>query len=163
MVGSFRLVKEGSSDFYELPVIRTGDRLTHYLALKQKDGSHQEHSLQYTRRAMPVSNAERAFKTLIEEPVQTPIMVLGSYHMNDPGQDMFNLAADDVTAPKRQAEIQAVVDRLALWKPTKVAVESKLGDSLTQARYQAYRSGGYVAKIQSTDRKICNGFAVFQS
>jgi hypothetical protein len=67
--------------------------------------------------------------------------MLGSYHMSNPGADMFNLKADDVLAPKRQAEIQALVDRLAKWAPTKIAIEAPFGDSLTKARYHAYLRG----------------------
>ena len=32
------------------------------------------------------------------------VMVLGTYHMGNPGRDLVNVRADDVTAPKRQAE-----------------------------------------------------------
>ncbi len=51
------------------------------------------------------------------------IMILGSFHFDNPGQDLVNVETDDVLAPKRQAEIQAVVDALARFKPTKIAVE----------------------------------------
>lgn len=33
------------------------------------------------------------------------VLVLGVYHMASPGHDIFNMKADDVLAPKRQAEI----------------------------------------------------------
>jgi hypothetical protein len=58
--------------------------------------------------------------------------------MSNPGMDMFNLKSDDVLAPKRQEEIQSIVDHLALWGPTKVVVEAPFGDSATIARYEAY-------------------------
>ena len=70
------------------------------------------------------------------------VLLLGSYHMANPGQDAFNLDADDVTTPERQAEIQALVDRLATFRPTRVAVEAAYADSGDwQAAYRAYRSG----------------------
>ncbi|MEJ2343330.1 MAG: DUF5694 domain-containing protein [Gemmatimonadales bacterium] len=69
------------------------------------------------------------------------VLLLGSYHMSNPGADAFNLEADDVLAPKRQEEIRAVVDRLAEFRPTKVAVEAPWEDSATFARWDAYRAG----------------------
>ena len=69
------------------------------------------------------------------------VLLLGSYHMSNPGLDQFNLEADDVLAPKRQAEIVAVVERLAEFRPTKVLVEAPWADSATQARYREYVSG----------------------
>jgi hypothetical protein len=77
---------------------------------------------------------------LSKEPT-IPLMFLGAYHMANPGLDHFNLQSDDVLAPKRQAEIQDLVNRLAAFKPTKIAVEAPFGDSLTRARYQNYLAG----------------------
>ena len=51
------------------------------------------------------------------------IMILGSFHFDNPGQDLVNVETDDVLAPKRQVEIQSVVDALARFRPTKIAVE----------------------------------------
>ncbi len=139
----FPLVKitQDTAWFQGLTIVRTGDHLVHYLGMKQKDGTHREARLEYHKRATPQSEAEKEVMALVPQHTAIPLLMLGSYHMSNPGLDMFNLQADDVQAPKRQEEIQAVVDRLALWKPTKVAVESPLGDSLTQARYQAYLNG----------------------
>jgi hypothetical protein len=53
----------------------------------------------------------------------TRVLILGSYHMGNPGQDMINVRAADVLTPERQQQIEAVVDGLASFKPTHVAVE----------------------------------------
>lgn len=74
--------------------------------------------------------------------VRIEVLLLGSYHMSNPGADAFNLEADDVLAPKRQEEILAVVDRLAAFEPTHVAVEAPWGDSATLERWASYRAGG---------------------
>jgi hypothetical protein len=55
------------------------------------------------------------------EPVQ--IMVLGTYHMDNPGQDLVNVRAADVLAPRRQTELVAVAEALAQFRPTVIAVE----------------------------------------
>lgn len=57
------------------------------------------------------------------EPVQ--VMILGTYHFANPGRDIANMEVDDVLAPKRQAEIAELVNSLAEWAPTKVAVEDE--------------------------------------
>src|SRR3712207_2428933 len=46
------------------------------------------------------------------------ILILGTYHMNNPGQDTYNTQADDVLAPKRQKEITELIEKLARFKPT---------------------------------------------
>lgn len=77
---------------------------------------------------------------------QAQVMILGSYHMNNPGADVYNMESDDVLAPKRQAEIQELAAALAKFKPTKIAIERSYGgsiDSLEQAHYQQYRVGEF--------------------
>ncbi len=69
------------------------------------------------------------------------VLLLGSYHMSNPGADQFNLEADDVLAPARQAEIEEVVDRLTAFAPTHVAVEAPWGDTGTLQRWEGYRAG----------------------
>lgn len=72
---------------------------------------------------------------------RTRVLLLGSYHMANPGADAFNLEADDVLAPKRQAEIEAVVNRLAGFAPTHVALEAPWRDTAMVADYRTYVSG----------------------
>lgn len=70
------------------------------------------------------------------------VMILGTYHMDNPGQDYVNATADDVLAPHRQAEIDAVARALAEFRPTRIAIEAEpRRDSVWNARYQAYRRG----------------------
>lgn len=135
-----RLVRD-TAYFEGLTIIRKGDQLQHFLAFKDKDGNIQEASLTYSRRDQLATATIKEVVSQFPLENQIPLLLLGSYHMSNPGMDMFNLEADDVSTPKRQAEIQAIVDRLALWRPTKVAVEAPYGDSTIQARYQAYLRG----------------------
>jgi hypothetical protein len=72
-----------------------------------------------------------------EAPVQ--VMIVADYHMAG-GHDMHNLVVDDINAPKRQAEVEAVTNALATFKPTAVVVEWS-GD--TQERYAKYLAGTY--------------------
>lgn len=69
------------------------------------------------------------------------VLVLGTYHMANPGQDVFNTEADDVLAPKRQAEIAELVEVLERFRPTKVAVEADFDNDAVARRYEEYLAG----------------------
>jgi hypothetical protein len=56
------------------------------------------------------------------------VLVLGTYHMANPGHDIYNMQADDVLAAKRQAEITELINVLKKFQPTKIAVERDPGD-----------------------------------
>lgn len=57
-------------------------------------------------------------------------LFVGSYHMDNPGRDVHNMQADDVTSERRQAEIREVAALLERYRPTRVFVER---DSAKQA------------------------------
>ncbi len=59
---------------------------------------------------------------------QAEVLLLGTYHMGNPGLDVQNMKADDVLTPKRQAEIEELTAVLARFRPTKVAIEWNAGD-----------------------------------
>jgi hypothetical protein len=63
--------------------------------------------------------------TFAAEPATAPVevMIVGVYHMSNPGQDVHNVEADDVLTPKRQAEIASLTDALARFRPDKIFVE----------------------------------------
>ena len=74
-----------------------------------------------------------------QAPAATEVMILGTYHMGNPGRDLANMEADDVTRPQRQAELAAVVESLAAWRPTKVLVELERPAPFTVDRFRAFR------------------------
>lgn len=69
------------------------------------------------------------------------VMILGSWHFDNPGQDVHNVRADPVTTPVRQAELAAVAEALARFRPTAVALERVARDQATllDHRWPAYR------------------------
>jgi Family of unknown function (DUF5694) len=69
------------------------------------------------------------------------VLVLGVYHMANPGRDIVNMQADDVLAPKRQAEIEQVTAVLARFRPTKIAIEADAGSETVPKRYADYVAG----------------------
>jgi hypothetical protein len=82
-----------------------------------------------------------AGETCSEDGVQ--LLILGSYHMGNPGLDAVNVEADDVLAPHRQAEIEALNSSLLRFRPTKIAVEGDRSKTTWQDRYTQWLAGKY--------------------
>ena len=74
----------------------------------------------------PAASDNRTDLSTGDTPLMTKkptLMILGSGHLANWGADRINYRMDDVLAPKRQVELQALADQLAQFKPTKIAVE----------------------------------------
>lgn len=69
----------------------------------------------------------------------TPLVILGSFHMEGSSEDLVSHSPADVTTPRRQAEIQALVAALAAFQPTKVAIESSRTSTHWNDRYAEWR------------------------
>ena len=80
-------------------------------------------------------------QTPAEKPGRAEVLVLGVYHMSNPGHDIFNMHADDVLSPKRQVEIAQVIASLKEFHPTKIAVEADPDDKHTVNGYADYLAG----------------------
>lgn len=84
----------------------------------------------------------------VDDPVR--VMILGTVHLANPGQDRVNPTVDDVLAPRRQAELQRLVADLARFRPTHVAVErTRDRDSALQARYAEVRAGAPMSRSET--------------
>lgn len=76
--------------------------------------------------AQTTSQADTGFAASVWpacRPGQIEVLLLGTYHMANPGLDVENVDADDVRAPRRQREMQELVHRLAEFRPQRVMVE----------------------------------------
>jgi len=51
------------------------------------------------------------------------VMLVGTHHLANNNRDLVNLPIEDILTGKRQQEIQRLVDGLAQWRPTRIAVE----------------------------------------
>lgn len=80
------------------------------------------------------------------------ILILGTYHMANPGRDVHNMEADDVLSDERQREIRELVDVLKRFRPTKIAVEQQVGSQRVAERYADYVSGEYKLSRNETDQ-----------
>jgi hypothetical protein len=75
-------------------------------------------------------------------PTEVQVMLLGTYHFANPGQDVVKQDIDDVLRENRQRELDELVARLAVWRPDRIAVEQPISRSdSVAARYARYRSG----------------------
>lgn len=80
------------------------------------------------------------------------IMVLGTYHMSNPGRDIYNMQADDVMAPKRQQEIAELMEALKKFHPTKIAIEADIGSERVAKEYSDYLAGKYTLSRNETNQ-----------
>lgn len=70
------------------------------------------------------------------------VMLLATYHLAKNNRNLITMPIEDVTTPERQREIERMVDGLARWKPTRVAVEwAKADQAGLDRRYADYLAG----------------------
>jgi hypothetical protein len=80
------------------------------------------------------------------------ILVLGTYHMANPGHDIHNMQADDVLSPKRQQEIAQLIEVLKRFHPTKIAIESDVSGQRATQQYSDYLAGKYTLSQNEIDQ-----------
>ncbi|WP_273378606.1 DUF5694 domain-containing protein [Symbiobacterium thermophilum] len=81
------------------------------------------------------------------------VMVLGTFHMENPNLDYVKTGYGDVLSEPYQQQIQEVVARLLRYRPTHVAVEAPPDAApALQERYDQYRAGGYTLGRNEIDQ-----------
>ena len=81
------------------------------------------------------------------------LVVLGTYHMGTPGNNVVNPKVADITAPERQKQIVELVEKLKKFQPTKIVIECDLeDDAKTQEIYSKYLSGNYQLTKNETNQ-----------
>ena len=80
------------------------------------------------------------------------VLVLGVYHMANPGRDIFNTKADDVLAAKRQRELQQLAEVLKKFQPTKIAIEADVWSQRVPREYSDYVAGKYTLTRNEIDQ-----------
>ena len=81
---------------------------------------------------------------------QTEILLVGTFHFNNPGADVAQFKTFDVLKEDAQKELEELAQKIAEFNPTKIFVEwnykeQKELDSL----YKLYKAGNYYNKKQS--------------
>lgn len=80
------------------------------------------------------------------------VLVVGTFHMGNPGQDVHNLQVDDVLSPKRQQEIAELTAVLRRFRPTKIAVEEAVRSRTLGQRYADYVAGKHTLTRNETEQ-----------
>ncbi|WP_139062527.1 DUF5694 domain-containing protein [Aquimarina megaterium] len=85
---------------------------------------------------------------------QKPVIsVLGMMHLHNPGADEVNMDMGNIHSNKRQAELKELINLIAKFKPTKIAIESSLGEILwSQIYYTKYLNGVLEKEISEEDK-----------
>jgi len=84
--------------------------------------------------------------------LRAEILVLGTYHMANPGHDIHNMQADDVLSPKRQQELTQLIEVLKRFHPTKIAIEAEVGSQRVAQQYSDYLAGKYALSRNEIDQ-----------
>jgi Family of unknown function (DUF5694) len=81
------------------------------------------------------------------------LVVLGTYHMGTPGNNVVNPRVADVTTPERQREIIQLIVKLKRFRPSKIVLECDLeDDAKTQSLYDKYLRGQYELAKNETNQ-----------
>lgn len=88
-----------------------------------------------------VADADSAAPRRILDPGDpAELLILGTYHFANPGLDVLQFEVPDPLSPEKQREILRVVEAVAAFRPTKIAVESRPERSgELDSLYRAYR------------------------
>lgn len=82
------------------------------------------------------------------------LVILGTYHMGTPGNNVVNPKVADITTPERQKQIVELVEKLRKFKATKIVLECDHpeADAKTQENYDKYLSGNYQLSKNETNQ-----------
>lgn len=78
---------------------------------------------------------------------KVPVMTLGTFHFSYPNLDVIKTEKKDqvdLRSPKRQAEVEALVQQLKAFRPTRIVIEAPVADQpRIDSQYRAYREGKF--------------------
>lgn len=89
------------------------------------------------------------------EPVD--VMILGTYHFDNPGRDVHNARINSVLTPDKQRQLEGVAEALAQFRPTAVAVERVATDQATLLD-QAFPGFSPAALRTNADERVQIGY-----
>lgn len=83
------------------------------------------------------------------------VLLVGSWHFNYPGIDAHKISEEDkvnILSPRRQAELSDLLDYIARFKPTKIAVEGGRNSGYILRRFEAWKKEGKALGASETDQ-----------
>ena len=94
---------------------------------------------------------------LVKGEPQAKVLLVGTFHFSYPGLDTYKTEEKDkvnVLSPKRQAEMEVLVDYIAKFKPTKIVVEGGVVSGYMEHQYKQYKKGKEKLRPKELDQ-IC--------
>ena len=95
-----------------------------------------------------------------ENPAQ--VLILGTYHFANPGLDVVQMEVADILSTQKQAEVNEVVEALAAFRPTRIAVEVRAPSvAALDSLYEAYRGGHHAlgrSEVQQLGFRLADRF-----
>lgn len=77
------------------------------------------------------------------------ILVVGTFHFNNPGADLAKVKTIDVMSDKSQKELEAMADKIKAFHPDKVFVEWEYNEQASlDSLYELYKQGQYFSYIE---------------
>ncbi len=91
----------------------------------------------------PLAAAETSTAPPEWPPPPVELLLLGTFHFSDAGLDSYRPKFDvDIRSPERQAQLEALLQQLEAFAPTRIAVEALPSrQAELDERYAAYRAG----------------------
>lgn len=87
------------------------------------------------------------------------LLLIGTFHFDNPGLDVSKINTLDVLAPKVQAELETITSRIAAFQPDKLFVEWEADDQKgLDDLYAAYLGPDYAGYVKTRFPKQANGF-----
>jgi hypothetical protein len=74
------------------------------------------------------------------------VMVLGTFHFDNPGLDYTKAERDSILSEKRQKEVRELIDKIKAFQPTKIAIEAPYGNTSFNDRYNLYLQNQFELK-----------------
>ncbi len=89
-----------------------------------------------------------AVQVVAEQPGKAQVLLMGTFHFANPGLDTVKTETTDVMAPANQDYLDALAERIAATKPTKILLEYKREDeNKINQQYKDYLAGNFALPV----------------
>ena len=92
-----------------------------------------------------------AFTSSRAQTTPSDILLVGTFHFNNPGADLTKIKNFDVLSSKSQAELENITQKISVFHPAKIFVEWKWNEQKElDGLYAAYLAGNYEQYVAAT-------------
>lgn len=83
------------------------------------------------------------------------VLLVGTFHFGYPNLDAYKVAEDkqvDILSAEKQLEVEALVEYLAKFRPTKIVVEAGRNTGYLMRKYERWQAGSYKLEAREIDQ-----------